>query len=85
MPRSAKNDQLAEVLAALGKMSDKIDALSEKLNDGLGAQGIAVAKLETRVEAIEASAKAQKAWVGKVAAAVMTAFLLAAAAVVGFK
>jgi hypothetical protein len=80
-----KDDHWAEILARLNKLADKLDELSDKLNNGLGNQSIQIAKVETRLDAVESAAKAQRSWIGRVAATVIAAMVLAAVAMIGLQ
>jgi hypothetical protein len=66
-------------------LADKLDELSDKLNNGLGNQSIQIAKVETRLDAVESAAKAQRSWIGRVAATVIAAMVLAAVAMIGLQ
>jgi hypothetical protein len=66
-------------------LADKLDELSDKLNNGLGSQSIQIAKVETRLDAVESAAKAQRSWIGRVAATVIAAMVLAAVAMIGLQ
>jgi hypothetical protein len=80
-----KDDHWAEILARLNKLADKLDELSDKLNNGLGNQSIQIAKVETRLDAVESAAKAQRSWIGRVAATIIAAMVLAAVAMIGLQ